>query len=221
MFAVVTKFDKYPHSRRLKIEFSDPVCRISIGDRVRSRRLKRVLEPFGNRVLAADGINLHGIKLFDTAELKEEILFEQFCRHVLSRQGIALSVGVFDPSGKYLDRREMTEIIAHAASVTVFTLRNVEALCQGWLSSTGTCPEVVDKKAWLYGCDCAFAPNGLVGFESELFGHGGQGIDQSKLQIPEDTARFVPNVNAVDLYCMLRHDPDFSLDTTDRAVLIK
>lgn len=221
MFAVVTKFDKFPHSRRLKIEFSDPVCRISIGDKARSRRLKRVLQPFGNRVLVADGLNLHGITLFDTSELKEEILFEQFCRHVLSRQGIALSVGVFDPSGKYLDRREMTEIIAHAASVTVFTFRDAEPLCQGWLSSTGTCPEVVDKKAWLYGCDCAFAPNGLVGFEGELFGHGGRGIDQRALQIPEDIARFVPTVDRSDLYCMLRADPDSGLNRITQAVLIK
>lgn len=221
MFAVVTKLDEFPHSRRLKIEFSDPVCRISIGDRVRIRRLKRVLEPFGSRVLAADGINLHGITLFNTAELKEEILFEQFCRHALSRQGIALSVGVFDPSGKYLDRREMTEVIAHAASVTVFTFRDVETLCQGWLSSTGTCPEVVDKKAWLYGCDCAFAPNGLVGFEGELFGHGGRGIDQSELQPPESVTRFVPTVDRSDLYCMLRADPDSGPNRTDQAVLIK
>ncbi len=205
MFAVVTKYDKFPHSRRYKLEFSDPVCRISVGEKLSKRRLKRLLEPFGGLFLADDCVDLHGLQPFDTTELRETVLFKQFCDRVLELTGVALSVGIFDPAGKYLDLNETTEIIAHAASTTVFTYRNAETLCRRWLATTGTCPEIVEKKAWLFGCDCVFAPQGLKGFNGELFGVGGNSVDSESLYIPDDIVRFLSNkVDKIDLYCLLK-----------------
>ncbi len=205
MFAIVTKFDKKPVSRRYQIEFSDPVCRISVGSKVSRRTLSRLLEPFNGRFIATDDVFLHRLKPICLREQRESLLFTQFCDHALSMTGIALSIGIFDPAGRYLDRREIAELIAHASSTTIFTFKNADLQCREWLSLTGTCPEIVEKKAWLFGCDCVFAPQGLTGFEGVLFGEGGYGIDQSKLDIPEHIRQFVSDkVDLTDLYCLLK-----------------
>jgi hypothetical protein len=210
MFAIVTKYDKFPHSRRYRVEFLDPVCRISIGSKISRRRLERLLKPFGGRVLFAENITPHRIKQFDTSALRRSVLFCQFYDRVMSKNGISLSVGVVDTAGDFLNRREMTEIIAHSASTTVFTFKNMDDKSHEWLLATGTCPEIVEKKTLLYATDVTFAPEGLLGYEGELFGLGGNGIDREKLYIPDEVRQFLSDsfnqLDKVDLYCMLKNE---------------
>ena len=154
--------------------------------------------------MATPDINLHGFKPYDTTALSERLLFRQFCRYVLSLPSVALSVGVVDPAGKYLAFECLTDVIAHAASTTVFTFKNSEQYCQNWLSATGTCPEVVERKGWLFGCDCVFAPQGLSGFDGLLFGKGGRGINTDALEFStQHRALLKFGVDPADLYCML------------------
>ncbi len=220
MFAVVTKYDKFPNSRRYCVEFLDPVCRISIGSKVSRRRLERLLAPFSGRVIFANNVTPHRIKPFDTLSLRRSVLFSQFYDRVMSQNGISLSVGIIDPAGDYVNREEMTEIIAHSALTTVFTFKNMDVLSREWLLATGTCPEIVEKKALLYATNIIFAPEGLLGYEGELFGLGGRGIDRDSLSIPNKIVQFLANaideINVVDLYCMLKNevnDPTFEQTT--------
>lgn len=212
MFAVVTKYDKYPHSRRYCVEFCDPICRISIGSKVRRRKLERLLSPFKGRVLLVQNVTPHKIKTFDTAVLKQLTLFGQFYDYVMSQNGISLSVGIVDPAGELVNRREITEIIAHSALTTIFTFRNLEQQSHSWLLSTGTCPEVIEKKAMLYATNCIFAPEGLPGYEGRLFGKGGNGIDRDALIFDDDVVQFLGDsfhtVDKIDLFCMLKNETD-------------
>ncbi len=210
MFAVVTKND-YLKKRRYQAEVLGSVVHISVGEGYRRRALKEMLRPFEGRFIAARDLNLHGLKPFDTAELEERLLFHQFCKHQLSQPRIALSVGVFDPAGKYLDSPHLTEVVAHAASTTVLTFKNADEYCKRWLSDTGTCPEIVERKAWLFGCDSVFAPQGFSGFDGLLFGKGGRGIDTRQLLLSQQHKALLKyGVDPIELYCMLESEAEFT-----------
>ena len=221
MFAIVTSYDKFPHSRRYRVEFCDPVCRISIGSKLSRRRLERLLRPFGGRILFAADATSHRIKQYDTSALRRTVLFCQFYDRVMSENGISLSVGIVDPAGDFLSRREMTEIIAHSAATTVFTFKNADRQSQEWLLATGTCPEIVEKKALVYSADIVFAPEGLTGYEGELFGLGGNGIDREDLYIPDRVRHFLSDsfaqIDKTDLYCMLNSEADTPCDAKAAA----
>lgn len=205
MLAVVTPSDGKSDRRKIKTAQLGGIVHISIGSKVSFRRLKKVLAPFEDRFLAAEGIKTHSLRPFDHSHIAEQLLFEQFCRYVLTLQGFRTAVAVVDPAGRYIKEPLFAEVVAHAAAVTVFTLLDTEALCEGWLKTTGTCPDIVDRKAFLYSADCCFAPQGLLGFEGTLFGLGGRDLDCDSIPVPPDLLPlFSSDVDRKKLVCLIK-----------------
>ena len=204
MLAVVTLSNEKKNRRRIELQPLGKILHVSVGSGVSQRRLRKALKPFDGAFLCAEGITVPKLKPFDTQKPLEALLWQQFCDFVLNTSGIHTSVGVIDPLGERFDDPLLTKIVAHCALVTVFTFKNADTLCQTLLSNTGTCPEIVQRKAWLFGCDHIFAPQGLLGFEGTLFGNGGRSVDEDLLEI-EPIYQFLLRlgINKTALYCML------------------
>ena len=205
MLAVVTPSDGKSDRRRIKTVQYGRIVHISVGSKVSDRRLKKVLAPFEGRFLAAEGIKTHSLRPFDPSPIAERLLFEQFCRYVLTLKGDRTAVAGGDPAGRHIGEPLFTEVVAHAAAVTVFTLLDTEALCEGWLKATGTCPDTVDRKAFLYSADCCFAPQGFLGFEGTLFGLGGRDLDCDSIPVPFDLLPlFSTDIDRKKLICLIK-----------------
>ena len=204
MMAVVTLSDKKDEPRKIKTEQLCDIVHISVGSKVSQRRLRKALAPFEGAFLCAEGITVPKLRPFDTEKPLEQLLFRQFCDCLLSQNGIHICAGIIDPLGEHISGPLMTKIVAHCALVTVFTLKNTDELCQRLLNDTGTCPEIVQRKAWLFGCDYVFAPQGLLGFDGKLFGKGGVGIDPESLVIdPQYQPLLQKGVDKPKLWCLL------------------
>lgn len=205
MIAVVTPSHDRNDRRKLKMTPMGSILHISVGNKVSIRRLKKALIPFEGGFLAADGIKTGGLRPFDPSPIYEQLLFEQFCNHVLTLQGFRTTVAVVDPAGRHIREPLFAKVVAHAAAVTVFTLVDTEALCEGWLKTTGTCPDTVDRKVFLYSADCCFAPHGLLGFEGTLFGDGGCRLDCDIIPIPPDLLPlFSTDIDREKLVCLIK-----------------
>lgn len=204
MAAVVTLSDKKDEPRKIKTTQLFDIVHILVGSKVSQRRLRKALAPFEGAFLCAEGITVPKLHPFDTEKPLEQLLFKQFCDCLLSQSGIHVSAGIIDPLGEYVSNPLMTEIVAHCALVTVFTLKDTDELCQRLLNDTGTCPEIVQRKAWLFGCDYVFAPQGLLGFEGTLFGKGGRGIDPELLSVdPQYQPLLQSGIEKSKLWCLL------------------
>lgn len=204
MMAVVTLSDNKNERRKIKTEQLGDILHISVKSKVSQRRLKKVLAPFEGAFLCAESIAVPKLRPFDTEKPLEQLLFRQFCDHLLSQSGIHISAGIIDPLGEHISSPLMTKIVAHCALVTVFTLKDTDELCQRLLSDTGTCPEIVQRKAWLFGCDYVFAPQGLLGFEGTLFGKDGLGIDPESLYIdPWYQPLLQKGMDKAKLWCLI------------------
>lgn len=207
MLAVVTLSNEKKNRRRIELQPLGEILHVSVGSGVSQRRLRKALKPFDGAFLCAEGITVSKLKPFDTQKPLEALLWQQFCDFVLNTSGIHTSVGVIDPLGERFNDPLLTKIVAHCALVTVFTFKNADNLCQTLLNDTGTCPEIVQRKAWLFGCDCVFAPQGLLGFEGLLFGNGGRAINPELLDIPELYQPLLQEgVDKVHLWCLLNQD---------------
>ncbi len=204
MLAVVTASSNRDDRRKIKTATLGSILLVSVGNKVSQRRLKKALRPFEGAFLCSGNIHPPKLQPFDTKKPLEHLLFRQFCDFLLSQNGIHVSCGIVDPLGQYLNGDLLTKIVAHCALVTIFTLKDTDELCQQLLLDTGTCPETVQRKAWLYGCDCVFAPQGLVGFEGILFGKGGRGVDPDLLYFePQHHALLQSGIDKAQLWCLL------------------
>ncbi len=204
MMAVVTLSDNKNERRKIKTEQHCDILHISVGNKVSQRRLKKALTPFEGAFLCGEGVTAPKLHPFETEKPLEQLLFRQFCDCLLSQSGIHISAGIIDPLGEHISGPLMTKIVAHCALVTVFTLKDTDGLCQQLLNDTGTCPEIVQRKAWLFGCDYVFAPQGLLGFEGTLFGKGGRGIDPELLFIaPQYQPLLQKGVDKPELWCLI------------------
>lgn len=205
MFAVVTELQTPNSDKRIEVGRVGDLWHIAVGKRVSRRRLKSILRDLDGRFIFSTSINTRGLIPFSTDKLKRNVLFRQFADHVLRASGIGLSVGIVDRDGILLETDTTTQMIAHAESVTVCTLRpDIDGLCREWLLLTGICPEVTADPRHLLNCDCVFSPDLRAATVGLLFGKGGIKIDRGKIDLPEVYLPLIrAGVDPVDLKCII------------------
>lgn len=205
MFAVVTELPTPASDKRIEVVRVGDLWHLAVGKKVSRRRLRSILRDFDGRFIFSTSISTRGLIPFSTDSLKRNILFMQFADHVLSINGIGLSVGIVDRDGVFLETDTTIRIISHAESVTVCTLKpDIDELCREWLLSTGTCPEVTTDPRNLLDCDCVFSPDLRVATVGLLFGKGGIKIDRGKIDLPTVYQPLIEaGVDPVNLKCII------------------
>lgn len=191
MFAFVTQNVDSPVSRKIELIKYDSFYQIAVGSKVSKRRLKKVIAKNGFLCIFSEHIDTRKLECFDLSNVKQELLFEQFCDHIIKSPNTSLSVGINDIDGRFLKHEKLVDVVNSSASTIIFTHAFSDDDCREWIKSVGTCPETVNSKRWLYDCDCVFSADGLSGFNGTLFGKGGKGIDPNALNLPNEYASLV------------------------------
>lgn len=167
MIAVVIKSQIGHKVERLFPEPFDRICIIRIGSAVSTRRLKRLLKPFGNDYILAENINSNKLPGFDTSDYCDKLLLNTFCQFVLNLPGNELKVGICLNDEELL--KEQKRVVAHAAETVICTESNADNLCREFLKELGVCPAIVSRKEQLCDCDVIFAPEGITGTSATVF----------------------------------------------------
>lgn len=178
MVAAVVRGSK---TKDVRITVNGKVAVVEVGQRVSSRRLRKLLKPFGNDFLLGEGVNLRGVTDFKATDFTEKLLFRTFCQYVKSVGVRCGRVGVFDPDGRFTS--SAIELLSSVSELVIVSHSADEELLEDCIKVYGTCPDVCPKDR-LFSCDVCFCAEGLSGFSGVLFGSGGITVCGDGLALP-------------------------------------
>ncbi len=208
MFATVIKNDDFKRKTKITEQHLGVVGIITVSQKPNTKKLKKILQKYNGEVIFSKFCDYGEIRPFDTTFFKENLLFSEFSRFVLSKIGYNLKIGIYDPDTHHLENPILPRLIAHAEETVICTERNIDNLCDFWLKSTGICPEITENPIHLCDCDVCFSTKGIA-TSGILFGCGGRGIDQQAVieKIPEQYRILLNHgVNPAELLCMLENE---------------
>lgn len=208
MFAVVVVDENRKRKSKISEQQLGTLSIVSTAQKTSLKKLKKVLQKYNGEVIISKACNFSEITPLDTSFFKENLLFCDFADFVLSKSGYSLKIGICDPDNRHLETLILPRLIAHAEETVICTGQNIDNLCEFWLKSTGTCPEVTENSFRLCDCDICFAAKG-VATSGILFGRGGRGIDELKLikKIPEQYRILLSQgIDPAELLCMLENE---------------
>lgn len=211
MFATVIIDENFKRKTKITEQQLGVVGIVTVAQNPSIKKLKKILRKYNGEVVFSKFCNCSEIKPFDTSYFKETLLFCEFSDFVLSQSGYNLKIGIYDPNASYLETCILPRLIAHAEETVICTKKDIDFLCEFWLKSTGTCPEVTENSFRLCDCDICFAAKG-VATSGILFGRGGRGIDELKLikKIPEQYRVLLNSgIDPAELLCMLENERNY------------
>lgn len=202
MIAVVTELKEKQYRKKIVVEQLGDITHFKIGSRVGTRKLKRILKPFGNNIVFAKGVPTRGILPFDSEDFKNELLFEMFLRYCTSRSGLSFKVGFIDDDGRFLER--FITVVSRVDTATILSKQKLDDYCLKCIAETGACPDIARTKAELYDCDAVFSVNGLIGFTGVLFGKGGRTPNELDVSLPPLYNTLITHgIDALDLAALI------------------